>query len=130
MPSPVDILKSVNLGLANAVNAAETVVGLSPQYVSLYAGQVVNISATVWLTAGTATTALVLRLRRGTTTAGALIAGPVTATAAAGSLYNLGIEAQDAPPESDAQQWCLTVTQTSGTAAGTTSLVTVELLAN
>lgn len=70
--------------------------------------------------AGTGTTALVFRLRRGTTAAGALVnAAAWTHTLAAGNSAVVTGCYPDSPGAIAGQQYSLTVSQTGATAAGT-----------
>lgn len=90
------------------------------------------------ITAGTGTTAVVLRVRKGSGTGGALVGSAMTHTLAAGSSANVAYEVLDAAPianvstPSGAQsvptnQYTVTVSQTGGTAAGTVNYGTIGL---
>jgi len=101
-------------------NATETVILVSPPLnISLDFSQIF-IQWACDILAGTSTTALVFRLRRGTTTAGTLInAAAWTHTLAAGNSAAMSGAYFDTPGAVAGQQYALTVVQTAATAAGT-----------
>ena len=74
----------------------------------------------VQLTAGTNTTAVTLRIRRGTTTGGTLVgeANAVAGGVTAGATSGLDIETTDSPGEVASQSYVLTVQQTGASADG------------
>jgi hypothetical protein len=118
------IISHQNIPNAQAVPSAETVAATSPvANVSPVSTQKVIIRCTVTLTAGTATTAIVARIRQGSTTAGAVVGAAATVTLAAGNSGNIAISAEDtnawlAAP-ANGGQYSLTLTQTAGTGNGT-----------
>lgn len=107
-------------GVVLPANANETVLAVTPP---------LNISldfAQIFLTwfanmlAGTGTTALVFRLRRGTTVLGATIGNTSWPfTTVAGNNVVVGGGYPDTPGAVAGQQYALTVSQTGATAAGT-----------
>lgn len=101
-------------------NATETVIlSTPPLNVSLDFSQIFLLWACDIL-AGTGVTALVFRLRRGTTTAGTLInAAAWTHTIAAGNSAVLNGVYPDIPGAVAGQQYSLTCVQTGATAAST-----------
>lgn len=101
-------------------NANETVILTTPPLnISLDFSQII-IEWACDILAGTGTTALVFRLRRGTTAAGALInAAAWTHTLAAGNTAVMSGVYVDTPGAVAGQQYSLTVVQTAATAAGT-----------
>lgn len=101
-------------------NANETVILTTPQLnISLDFSQIFILWACDIL-AGTTTSALVFRLRRGTTVAGTLInAAAWTHTLAAGNSAAISGAYFDTPGAVAGQQYSLTVSQTAATAAGT-----------
>lgn len=107
-----------------AVPSAETVlIASSVNQVQPGINTKVVISGVVVLTAGTGTTAIVLRVRRGNTVGGALVQATMTDTLAAGNSESIPFSMEDttawlAAP-ANGGQYCLTVTQTGGTANGT-----------
>jgi len=101
-------------------SAAETVVLTSPAFSPPVDAAQVQLLWSCQITAGTGTTALVFRLRRGTSVSGALVfAAGWTLTLAAG---NNGIGSGvyvDSPGVIGGQQYSLTVVQTAASGAGT-----------
>lgn len=105
-------------GGANPNNAVETVVAVLPN-VSTQAGNPVDLEGTVDLTAGTSTTSVTLRIRRGVDATGALIGSAVQCNVAATQRDTRTINATDAPPGDLAgATYVLTAQQNGGTAAG------------
>lgn len=98
--------------------SAETVASSTPSNseVAPYGSNIVD--GIVNITAGTGTTAVVVRVRQGTTTSGPLIGPAMTHTLAAGATANIAFFVEDASPVAG-NQYALTVQQTGGTAAGT-----------
>lgn len=116
--------------IANALpaSAAETVIAVSPPLnISLDFSVILIFWAWV-IVAGTGTTGLQTRIRRGTTTAGAQVqaAAPNFTTVAGNNVVN-SYFAFDTPGAVAGQQYALTVVQIGATAAGT--LTDVEILA-
>ncbi len=101
-------------------SAAETVILTTPPLnISLDFSQIF-LQWACDILAGTGTTALVFRLRRGTTAAGTLInAAAWTHTLAAGNSAVLSGAYFDTPGAVAGQQYSLTVSQTGAAAAGT-----------
>lgn len=101
-------------------SAVETVILVSPPLnISLDFSQIVLLWACQIL-AGTGTTALVFRLRRGTTAAGTLVnVAPWTLTLAAAANGIASGAYPDTPGAVAGQQYALTCSQTGATAAGT-----------
>lgn len=100
--------------------AAETVILTSPLLNPTQDNAQVFILWACDILAGTGTTALVFRIRRGTTAAGALVnAAAWTHTLAAGNTAVLNGVYPDVPGAIAGQQYSLTVSQTGATAAGT-----------
>lgn len=104
----------------NVPTTTETVVATIPNVNTQDPGANVAIEATVTLTTGTATTAVVLRIRRGSVT-GTIIGEAETDTpiGAAGSTDPYSIGATDQPGEVASQNYVVTVQQTAATGNGT-----------
>lgn len=81
----------------------------------------VVLSGTVQVTAGTGTTALVVRVRRGTDATGTLIGEAETDTTTAGNLIAIAIQVRDTPGEVSNQSYVITVQQTGASGNGTIS---------
>lgn len=95
------------------------------------AGAGVVIRATVNLVpAGTGTTAVVLKVRQGTTTGGTQVGA--TQTVSTGSTPGLDVTADieviDYNPSQPLGQYCVTVTQTGATGNGTIQQATIEVI--
>lgn len=94
------------------------------------AGGGIMISGYVNITPGTTTSAVVIRVRQGTTTAGALVGTADTAavTAALAASIPFAQVFAGAPPYGN--QFCVTVQQTAATANGTVndSLITLDAI--
>lgn len=111
--------------------STETIVATStPMNANNPGGQGNSISGVVNITAGTGTTAVVVRVRAGTTTAGTNLgpAAGVSHTLAAGASANIGYEFNDPSNQLSNQQYVVSVTQTGGTGAGTVNYVTIGVL--
>lgn len=100
-------------------------------------GQGMKVRGTINVTAGTGTTAVVLRVRKGGLT-GALVGPAMTHTLAAGASANIPYDVLDnAPTQSPidpqgaqsvgSNLYLLTIQQTGGTAAGTVNYGTISL---
>lgn len=84
-------------------------------------GVKVTLTATVQVTAGTGTTALTPRIRRGTDATGTLLGegNPIQGGVAAGSTSTLTIQVEDTPGEVAGQSYVVTVAQTGASGNGT-----------
>lgn len=111
----------VNRGSATAVATNVSTEGpaltLNPvQDVTPY-GTVI-VSGNLNVTAGTGTTAVVVKVRQGSGTGGTQVGPSFTVTLAAGASTTIPVEVEDTASVSGLQ-YTVTVTQTGGTAAGT-----------
>jgi hypothetical protein len=101
-------------------NATETAILTTPPLSPSLDGAAIFLLWFAAMTAGTSVTAHVFRIRRGTTTGGALVgANPWTDTLAATNLKNSSGWYVDLPGAVGGQQYTLTVVQTAATVAGT-----------
>lgn len=112
-----------NIANALAVPSAESVIAASPvNNVDPVRTQKVIIRATFNMLAGTATTAVVARIRQGNGTGGAIVGSAATVTLAAGNNGGGAISVEDTPAwlaaPANGGQYCLTLTQTAGTGNG------------
>ena len=107
---------AANVALATS---AETVVCTLSGVDTTPESDPVQLQGEVDVTTGTGTTALVLRVRRGTTTADALVGAASTSTASAGVSESPTIQVEDVPGQVAGQSYVLTVQQTGATANGT-----------
>lgn len=107
-------------------NAVETVVATLSGITTDGAGRRVALNGMIEHTTGTSTTAVVLRIRRGTDTTGTVVQTTTeTIIGAVGSTDPYSVEVIDTPGDVNNQAYVLTVQQTGGAAAGTT--VTAQL---
>jgi len=117
-------------GVSNPGASAETVIYTTPA-IQTGAGETpVGIAGTVNLTAGTGTTAVVIRVRQ-TNLAGTQVGPSQTHTLAAGASASISFGVTDTSPFLQAAGggvYVITVQQTGGTGAGTTNFVDVEVI--
>lgn len=99
-------------------NATETVVALTPPLTITLDFAQIFIFWLFNITAGTGTTAVAFRVRRGNTVAGLLVSGVDAHTLAAGNQANVIGFTVDTPGAVAGQQYCLTLLQTGATGAG------------
>lgn len=99
-------------------NAAETVCIVLPG-IAVAVGVGVVLEASASFTTGSTTTAVIARIRRGITAAGALVGGAFSLTIGAAALASLSPQVQDVQQVDLAgQQYCLTLQQTGGSTNG------------
>jgi hypothetical protein len=115
-----------NIANGLAVPSAESVIATSPvNNVDPVRTVKVVIRATLNMLAGTGTTAIVLRIRQGSTVAGTVL-GTATVTLAAGANGGSPISVEDTPAwlsaPANGGQYSLTVAQTGGSANGTVNV--------
>lgn len=106
-------------GTPAITTSTETVILTTSGISTAQAGESVVIDGAIDVTAGTGTTAVVIKCRRGTTTAGTQVGASETDTLAAGNSEALAFTFQDTPGDVAGQQYVITATQTGGTANGT-----------
>lgn len=104
---------------ANPALAAETILLTLPPSISLPQGVQVVLEGMVQLQAGTATTSVVIRCRRGAALTGALVGAALTHTLAAGANACIAFQFSDTPGEVAGQQYVVTAQQTAATGNGT-----------
>lgn len=107
-------------------SAAEVVVATLPG-ITVQNGQPVDLLATVDASPGTSTTGCTANIRRGTTTAGALVGGVGPTPPAAGARGELTVSARDVQNVDVAnQQYVVTITAAAQTVAGTVNTATLR----
>ena len=106
--------------------SAETVAIILPGNVSVPVGTLIVLEAVATWTAGSSTTAIVARIRRGTTTAGTLVGQAFTNPATASAANTIAAQCADTPGEVAGQQYCLTLQQTSGAANGSALFASLQ----
>lgn len=117
MPLPFNSVTENDSAVATA-NSAETVIATTVAMSMPSPGLKVGLEFTGEITTGATTTAVVLKCRRGTTTAGAQVGATITVPCGAAVAVPLSAGWQDAPGEVVSQQYVVTAAQTGGTGAG------------
>jgi hypothetical protein len=94
------------------------------------APQPVKVSGVLNITAGTGTTAVVIRVRQGVGTGGAVVGAAQTVTLAAGNSASVPFSIEDTTGALEAgTAYTVTVSQTGATAAGTVNTFDLEVSA-
>lgn len=106
-------------GTVNIVTTTETVALVTPPVSTTYGSDAIEIEGKLNVTAGTGTTACVLRIRRGNGITGTIVGVAETDTLAAGSSESFPLEGVDTPGDVAGQVYSLTVQQTAATGNGT-----------
>lgn len=112
----------ITVSTATAVTdggAVETVIVSSKPVYTPGPGATVSLFGVVNITTGTAGTAVVVTLRRGSTTAGAVVGTATTDTTTAADHYTIPFEFVDEPGDVADLVYSVTVTETAATADGT-----------
>jgi hypothetical protein len=100
------------------VTTAETAAVVSDPLTGSTDGAKYTISGVINITAGTATTAVVIRVRRGNGVAGTLVGETEPHTLAAGAQANIPYGVTDFPGAVGSQQYTASVVQTAATGNG------------
>jgi len=106
-------------GTVNVVTTTETVALVTPPVSTTYSGDQIDIEGKINVTAGTSTTAVVLRVRRGNGITGTVVGVAETDTEAAGASGSFPLQVVDTPGDVAGQVYSLTVQQTAATGNGT-----------
>lgn len=106
-------------GTVTLVTTAETVALVTPPVSTTYSSDSIDIEGKVNVTAGTGTTACVIRCRRGNGVTGTVVGVAETDTLAAGSSESFPIQCVDTPGDVAGQVYSLTISQTGATGNGT-----------
>lgn len=101
------------------VTTAETVAALTNGVSLTYDNDQVNVTGNVLLTAGTGTTSVTVRCRRGNGVNGAIVGTAQPVSVVAGNNVALPVDFLDTPGAVAGQQYSITVAQTGATANGT-----------
>ena len=120
-------------GLTNAATNAETAVFTTPVLPSQGQGlAAVSISGYVNITAGTGTTAVVVRVRQGSGVTGTIVSALAASDSlAAGAVESIPFGVTDTSTYLESGtggQYTITVQQTGGTGNGTTNAIDIEVL--
>jgi hypothetical protein len=110
-----------NAGPVSLVTTAETVIATLPGLSTHGPDDKIVLEGLASILAGTATTSVQLRIRRGTTAAGAQVGGTATLVLAAAATGTAGIQVDDTPGEVAGQQYVLTAQQVAATGNGSAS---------
>lgn len=106
-------------GTVPVVTTTETVALVTPPVSTTFGSDAIEIEGMVNLTAGTGTTAAVLRIRRGNGITGTVVRAADTDTIAAGSSESFLVQGVDTPGDVAGQVYSITVQQTAASANGT-----------
>lgn len=106
-------------GTVPIVTTTETVALVTPPVSTTFGSDAIEIEGMVNLTAGTGTTAAVLRIRRGNGITGTVVRAADTDTIAAGSSESFLVQGLDTPGDVAGQVYSITVQQTAASANGT-----------
>lgn len=112
------------------VNAVETVVATSPAVSTSGPGANVRLICDMVVTPGTSTTALVIKVERGTVAGGTQVGATKTVTCVAATPIGVHIDVNDIIGEVAGQQWVVTILQTAGAANGSSAAVSVIAIAD
>lgn len=127
MPDEVSVWPEFSATAVTDGGAVETVVLTTGGIDTTPNQRRVLITGIVAITPGTAATAIVVKVRRGTTTGGTEVGTVESQTGAAGAPRVIPYHVEDSPGEVAGQQYVVTVTETSATADGTVSVVTCSV---
>jgi hypothetical protein len=129
MPDVVEKVVDVSGTNVTLVTTAETVIITSPPAKMPLQTARILIRAWAQLTTGTATTTVTPRIRRGTTTAGALVgeATAITVGAAAGSNEAFELTATEERANEESVTYSLTLEQAGATGNGTALQAGIEV---
>lgn len=105
----------------NLVTGTETALATTPG-ISPFGPRTVSVQGSALITAATQTTAMTLRLRRGTGTAGALVVTPTAVSATAQATQAFTFAYDDTPGEVANQGYTLTAQATGATANSTVGI--------
>lgn len=105
--------------------ATETVVLTLSNVSTPGPGSAVNLFGVVNITVGTNGVAVVVRVRRGTTTSGTLIGTAQTDTGVATDKYTIPFDVEDNVGDEASASYVVTVTETSASADGTVNYVSI-----
>ena len=111
------------------VTTAETVIIVSNPIAVPSGANFALVSAFLAVQFGTGTTGVTFRVRRGSTTAGALVGttGNLTSGITASAFFADGVQMVDSPPPQDEAQYCLTMQQAGATGNAATSLESIAV---
>lgn len=104
----------------------ETVLATSPPLSSDGASQQVNLQAVAGFTAGTGTTSVTVRIRRGSGITGTVVASQAGVQVTAGNTVAIPVGGQDNPGEVADQVYSVTVQQAAASANGANVLSSIS----
>ena len=120
-----DVSATANAAVNTGTNTETTVLSTPMPDVVEPVDHGVLVSGSLNITAGTGTTAVVVKVRQGVGTGGTQVAS-MTVTLAAGNSASIPFSVLDLAPGANPGRYTVTVTQTGGTAAGTVNQATVR----
>ena len=119
MPTPTSITAPATATSVTDGGATETVVLTIGGVETNDVQRTVYVHGSLVIDPGTAATAVVVKVRRGTTTAGTEVGSTETQTGAAGNKRVIPFDASDTPGEVSGQSYVVTIVETAATADGT-----------
>lgn len=128
MPENVNVFPVASATNVTDGGATETVVLTVPNIDTTNNQGRVLITGIIAITPGTSATAITVKIRRGTTTAGVEVGTADSQTGSATAPRIIPFHVEDQPGEVAGQSYVITVTETSATADGTVSVVTASVV--
>lgn len=126
--SPVNVYPPSVVTAVGDGGAVETVVLTGHSVNTDTVQKTVTLFGVVNVTAGTSATAIVVKVRRGSTTAGVEVGTAETTTAVATDDYSIPFACWDQPGEVAGATYCVTVTETAATADGTVNVASLAAI--
>lgn len=123
---PAQLSSAAATSSVTITTTTETVLATLPG-INTYIGGAVRVECITSITAGTGTTAITVRLRRGTGITGTLVGNANAITVTAGNTVDIIQAGEDTPGEAASLQYVCTAQQTAASANGTA--LQTELLA-
>lgn len=115
-------------GVVNLVTTAETAAITSQPVSTSLDGDNIGINGSLDITTGASVTAVVIRVRRGSGTGGALVGNAITHTIGAAVSGSLPFDVVDTPGAVAGQQYTVTAQQTAATTNGSVTQSSVSLV--
>lgn len=127
MPRQVPVAQPTQMAAAVTITTTtETVAATTLPISTDGANQTVNLDCSGEVTPGTSTTALVIKVRRGTGITGTQVGTTQTLTVTAPNKTGFSVQVADTPGEVAGQQYVVTVTQTGAAANGTIDQAAIQ----
>lgn len=125
---PAPIVKAANAAGVTVVTTNETVAVVLAGISTEGGGDLVELEGNLEITTGAGTTAVIMRIERGSVAGGLQVISDAAVQVTAGNTVNLSINATDNPGEVAGQSYVLTVLQSGATANGTVTQVQLNAI--